>query len=172
MKVVEGSVQTFEFKGPGMVKFRLPSALARHAWRAFNAGLFLVVIGMVPLLLSVTSRTRLDTVFLAGLIAVSVGGTLFLVSSCVAICDHIQNGTSSPSGGDSEGDLVWTVDAPPSYEEAVAAQHPPPAPSYDQNGTGAVDGVIITVHNVDNLTPATKPRCVTLTDPEPKTSMC
>lgn len=159
-------------KGPDMVKFQLPSALARNAWRAFNAGLFLVVIGMVPLLLSVTSRTRLDTVFLAGIVVVSVGGTLFLVSSCVAICDHIQNGMPSPPGGDSAGDLVWTVDAPPSYEEAVAAQPPPPAHLCNQNGTVAVDGVIITVHNVNNPTAATKPRCVTLTSQEPKTSMC
>lgn len=156
-----------------MVKFRLPTALAQNAWRAFNAGLFLVVIGMVPLLLSVTSRARLDTVFLAGLIVVSVGGTLFLVSSCVAICDHIQNGTPQSAGGDSEGDLVWTVDAPPSYEEAVAAQHPPPAHTFNQNGTVAADGVIITVHNVNNPTVvAAKPRCVTLTSQEPKTSMC
>ncbi|KAL1423363.1 hypothetical protein MTO96_021125 [Rhipicephalus appendiculatus] len=105
-----------------MMKFRLPSALARNSWRTFNVGLFLIVIGMVPLLLSVTSRTRLDVVFLAGLGLVCVGGTLFLISSCVAVCDHIQNSRQLPPGVIvvSTGEPVWTIDAPPSYDEAVA----------------------------------------------------
>lgn len=169
-----------------MVKFRLPSALARNSWRTFNIGLFLIVIGMVPLLLSITSRTRLDVVFLAGLGLVCVGGTLFLISSCVAVCDHIQNSAQLPSGVVvvSSVEPVWTVDAPPSYDEAVAAIHQlspsrspsvrdtttPPLAGVEEGATVSVTDGVPTANNVP--TDKAKAKCVILTVCEPKSSVC
>lgn len=166
-----------------MVKFRLPSALARNAWRTFNMGLFLIVIGMVPLLLSLTSRTRLDVVFLAGLGLVCVGGTLFLVSSCVAICDHVQNVARPTPGGvlvSGGGEPVWTIDAPPSYEEAVATIHPSSSsPSVHITTAPSVETVAgnVTVSVTDdvaatNVSDTAKAKCVILTVPGPKSSVC
>lgn len=168
-----------------MVKFRLPSALARNSWRTFNVSLFLIVIGMVPLILSVTSRTRLDVVFLAGLGLVCVGGTLFLISSCVAVCDHIQNGPRLPPRVVvvSSVEPVWAIDAPPSYDEAVANIHqltPSRSPSVRDATTSslAVVGESATVSVMDgaattNVTADTaKAKCVILTVTEPKSSVC
>lgn len=165
-----------------MVKFRLPSALARNAWRTFNMGLFLIVIGMVPLLLSLTSRTRLDVVFLAGLGLVCVGGTLFLVSSCVAICDHVQNVARPPPGGVVVGgdEPVWTIDAPPSYEEAVATiQLSPSSPSVQDatappivTVTGSVSVSVTDDVAASNDSDTAKAKCLILTVPGPKSSVC
>ncbi|XP_077489917.1 uncharacterized protein LOC144100883 [Amblyomma americanum] len=154
-----------------MVKFRLPSALARNAWRTFNAGLFLIVIGMVPLLLSVTSRTPMDNVFLAGLALASVGGTLFLVSSCVAICDHVQSVSQVPGVS---VEPVWTIDAPPSYEEAVAMQRPQSFPIHSSSPVvTSTDSVVVTLSDMPDPTmTSAKAKCVTLTGPEAKSSAC
>ncbi|XP_075557377.1 uncharacterized protein LOC142589713 isoform X1 [Dermacentor variabilis] len=167
-----------------MVKFHLPSALARNAWRTFNVGLFLIVIGMVPLLLSITSRTRLDVVFLAGLGLVCVGGTLFLVSSCVAVCDHVQN-VARPTPGDdvvvgSGGEPVWTIDAPPSYEEAVATiELSPSSPSvHDATAppvvtvAGSVAVSVTDAVAASNASDTAKAKCLILTVPGPKSSVC
>lgn len=160
-----------------MVKFRLPSALARNSWRTFNVGLFLIVIGMVPLLLSVTSRTRLDVVFLAGLGLVCVGGTLFLISSCVAVCDHIQHGAQLPprvvvvTGGEP----VWTVDSPPSYEEAVANVHQlgsSSSPSVHEAANAPVATVSNGVTTTNVSANKAKAKCVILTVHEQKYSVC
>lgn len=155
-----------------MAKFRLPSALARNAWRTFNAGLFLIVIGMVPLLLSITSRTRrLDTVFLAGLVLVSVGGTLFLVSSCVAICDHMQSVAQTPVVS---VEPVWTIDAPPSYEEAVTTQRPPVCSVHGSMPVVAsADSAVVSLSDMPAPTMiSAKAKFVTLIGPETKSSAC
>ncbi|CAN7989006.1 unnamed protein product, partial [Ixodes hexagonus] len=102
-----------------MVKLRLPSLIQRNAWRTFHMGLLLIIVGIVPLFLSITTRRHLEDLYFIGISLVCCGACLFFVSSAILVMDHLQCGAPRE-----DSNRVWVVDSPPSYEEAVAMPRP------------------------------------------------
>lgn len=120
-----------------MVKLRVPSLIHRNAWRTFHMGLLLIIVGIVPLFLSISTRRHLEDLYFIG----------------VSMDD---------------GNRVWIVDSPPSYDEAVAM----PRPVFNPSDVDSTEELIISVPSLHRATRIEDETCITLPDAEYKSSAC
>lgn len=122
-------------------------------------GLLLIIVGIVPLFLSISTRRHLEDLFFIGVALVCCGTCFFLMSAFILAMDHLQCSSSRD-----DGNRVWVVDSPPSYEEAVAM----PRPVFQPSAVNSNEGLIL---NVSSLHSANESG-VTLPDAEQKSSAC
>lgn len=146
-----------------MVKLRVPSLIHRNAWRTFHMGLLLIIVGIVPLFLSISTRRHLEDLYFIGVSMVCCGACFFLMSSVVLVTDHLQCSASQD-----DGNRVWIVDSPPSYDEAVAM----PRPVFNPSDVDSTEELIISVPSLHRTTRIEDKTCITLPDAEYKSSAC
>ncbi|XP_064478622.1 uncharacterized protein LOC135391965 isoform X2 [Ornithodoros turicata] len=107
-----------------MTKVHVTALVQRHVARTFNLGLLLIIIGVVPLFLSQSSKVHTPYLFTTGVGLVTSGTILFTLSALLMLLVKITPGAS---GGPEDlpacyEQQIWTipVDSPPSYEEALS----------------------------------------------------